>query len=279
MRVGIVGGGVFGSVIGAALYQDGCKVTVFDSRKENAGSLASGFLMKPSWFSNMKSKDSEASLQLLDELYGLQELKFRVGPLKTTVFRVDRNAVLKNPDLKYVNEKVEDISSDGKIFTHPNDDPYKFDLVVVAAGVWCHRFFDLPELDGKTGVSFQWKHDGPYSPKLEKNLISVWAPYKQVVAFNVPGENEIWAGDGTAILQKNWKEGRVAECMKRVCKATGLPHNGGTFQVGIRPYYKTKDPCHVEKRGHKLWLATGGSKNGTIGAAWAANKILECPYD
>lgn len=272
MKVGIIGGGVFGSVIGAALDRKGCDVTIYDCRKQQAASLASGFLMKPSWFGNMSKEDSAASLALLDKLYGLQELKFRIGPLKTTVYRVDKKAVLENSKLKYVEKKVKEIH-DGTIIL--DEDEREYDLVVVAAGVWCKRFFDLDGLAGKTGVSFEWTQDGPYSPELKRNLISVWAPYKQVVAFNIPESNKIWAGDGTAILEKNWEDVRIEDCQRRICKVTGLPLNGGSYQVGIRPFYKTKHPCHVEKRGHKMWLATGGSKNGTIGAGWAANKIRE----
>jgi len=262
MKVGIVGGGVFGSVIGAALHKQGCKVTIFDRRKPDAGSLASGFLMKPSWFGNMEKSDSERSLKLLDELYGLQELKFRVGPVKTTVFRVDKKAVLENWHLEYLEQKIDSVK-DGWI------DDQEFHLVVVAAGVWCRRFFDLPDLKGKVGISFEW--DG----ELRKNIISAWAPYKQVVAFNIPGEGKVWGGDGTAILGENWTSERGEQCLSLVSKTIGFPKHEARAHVGIRPYYKTKDPCLVEKRGHKLWLATGGSKNGTIGAGWAANKILD----
>lgn len=266
MKIGVVGSGVFGCVIGAALAAAENYVTIFDCGKKQAGSKASGFLMKPSWFSNMKSKDSDKALALLDKLYGLQEIKFKVGPLKTTAFRVDGNKVLQDERMRFLERKA--VSVADKEIHFDNGQVGEFDLVVVAAGVWCTKFFGVEGLEGKVGVSHEWEG------QVEKSFIKPWAPYKQVVVFNIPGTNRVWGGDGSAIISKNWTEEREMKCLARVSTAAKLNWQDAKSTVGIRPFYKTSEPCLLEKRGKRIWLATGGAKNGTIAAAWAANRLL-----
>lgn len=274
MKVGIVGGGTFGSTIGRALQEKGCNVTIFECYKKLAGSKPSGFLMKPSWFSGLGKEVYKPSLELLDKLYGLQKIKFRVGPLKTYAYRVSREAVINDPKLKYVHQKVIRVGpSEGKgldAFLETDKEEYAFDLVIVAAGVWSGTLVDVPNLVGKKGVSFEWE-----AAKVEKNRISPWAPYKQTVVFNVPGEDKVWGGDGTALIPENWTDSRDDECLERVAKVSKLPLDKVTKIHGIRPYIEGVKPCLIERRGRRLWVVTGGAKNGSVAAGWAAYKMVK----
>jgi hypothetical protein len=125
-------------------------------------------------------------------------------------------------------------------------------------------------LQAKQGVSFRFS--GTVDP-----FIQPWSPYKQLVAHQ-QGPNEIWVGDGTAILQKNWdKKDRLKECMERCRKAIGQK---GTMPIkaimGIRPYAQgSKLPYLFERLGKHTWLATGAGKMGTICAGDAARRIID----
>jgi len=269
-RVAVVGGGVFGCVIGRALVEEGCKATIFDCRRPLAASRASGFLMKPSWFDGLGKAVSKPSLDLLDKLYRLQKVKFRVAAgIRTFAYRVDREQVLEDSEhLSYVERKVVRVGS-GYIGFSGESDNQEYDLVVLAAGIWSAKLTDIGEMIGKKGISFEWKR------QIRRSFIRPWAPYKQVVVFNVPGKDLVWGGDGTAIKAENWTEGRESQCLARVSKAAKLEASEATPHVGIRPFTGGSEPCLLEKRGKRLWLATGGGKNGTIAAGWAAVKIVE----
>lgn len=259
MNIGIIGWGTFGGIIGKALKKDGHTITMFDCRKKLAASKASGWLMKPSWFERLGSKIADPSLELLDKLYGLQKVKFRIGPLKTWAYRIDGTKVL-HADLQCFERKVHDVDQLTK--------DYEFDTVIVTAGCWSGRFANIPNLTGKQGVSFRWKG------QVERNRIKPWAPYKQVVVFNEDGET-VWGGDGSAILPTNWKEERVSQCLERVSKLSKLPAEKAEAFEGIRPYVPGAKPCYLEKAGKRVWVVTGGAKNGTIAAAWAALQLKE----
>jgi len=270
MRVGIVGGGVFGRVAAAALWEKGCKVTIFDDQRKYSGTSASAFLMKPSWFSGMGKEAYEPALELLDRIYGLQKIHFRIGPVKTYAYRVNKDSVMQrdyHPHMS-ISEEVTSVST-GKVVLF-NQQVFNFDAVIVAAGIWSSRFFEIPGLIGKTGVSFEWKS------RIKHSFIRPWAPYKQIVVFNVPDGDKVWGGDGSAILQKNWTEQREQECLERVSSAAGLNPDEAEYHTGVRPFVsKSSAPCLLEKRGKNLYLLTGGGKNGTIAAGWAAHKLVK----
>ena len=52
-NLGIIGGGLFGSIAAAHLHQQGWDVTVFDSRAPQRASQCAGCLFKPSWLSGL----------------------------------------------------------------------------------------------------------------------------------------------------------------------------------------------------------------------------------
>jgi hypothetical protein len=88
-------------------------------------------------------------------------------------------------------------------------------------------------------------------------------------------------GDGTALKVGNLTEERLAQSTKRARDVTG--GLGMTeMNIGIRPCMPKaalgKAPCHLafhhdEITTGSLIVATGGAKNGTIAAGWAAYQI------
>src|SRR5437879_4791768 len=141
MKIGIVGAGVFGCVIAKALSKNDCDVTVFDCEKKEAASKCSGFLMKPSWFDGLGKKITEPALEMLAELYKIQNIKFKVGPLRTLVYRLDGNEVL-DPELAVTRKKkkVLGIGDERTIVTDPDNSEHQFDAVIVSAGYWTRKF-------------------------------------------------------------------------------------------------------------------------------------------
>lgn len=273
----VVGAGIVGSTIAKALDVQGRQVMVLDDRRAMSGTRPSGGHLKPSWLGGMKRVEYEPAMELLDRAWGLIEEQFAVYPsgITTTVYRVDTDAVM-DYRAEQVNARVQAVS---QLHNYPvvhldNGEDVRCRLLVVAAGVWCAAL--LPELDiqRKQGVSFR------LAGQVSKPFIRPWAPYKQVVAHQ-QGPDEIWVGDGTAILEKNWDGYRTEECLERCC--TVLSKHGlltGTEPsrtiVGLRPYCKTgSSPCLLQQLGPRSWVATGAGKLGTIAAGWAAKCILE----
>jgi hypothetical protein len=104
-------------------------------------------------------------------------------------------------------------------------------------------------------------------------VISVWAPYKQVVALNMD-DGMSWSGDGSALVERSFRQDyRLTAARNRVER-----HVVRTTRVlpGVRPYAAVHDkaPCLVSPQG-RIIAVTGGAKNGTIAAAWAARRIEE----
>ena len=141
-------------------------------------------------------------------------------------------------------------------------------LLVVATGVWCNELFPELRIQRKQGVSFR------LAGKLTRPFIKPWAPYKQVVAHQ-QSAGELWVGDGSAILEKNWDENRVKQCLTRCQKAVGVSQPPLKTLTGLRAYSPSgNDPCVLKKVGPRAWVATGAGKSGTIAAGWVANKLL-----
>lgn len=229
--------------------------------------------MKPSWLSKHRA-EFDQGLEQLGLEHKVRSLNFTVWPTRITteVFWIPLNEILVKPD---VVGTVTNISRGETTwvtdYTDQEGKKWGFfsEMVVVAAGVWCDKLLSCPTIVGKKGASFRW------ITQLERNFIVPWAPYKQVVGFN-DSERTCWVGDGTAILEKNWDKGRVNTSIERCAKAARTNPATVSTKVGIRPFVKdTKGPCLLEERSSGLWLATGGGKNGTIAAGWAASEIVK----
>jgi len=277
MRAAIVGAGIFGCVVGRALQRAGWEVNWYDDRRPLSGSAPSACLMKPSWFSGMGER-ARPALEMLDRLYGLREVALEVWPTRA---RAKAHWVPCEEILESANSvnhvTVTRVGREGVWYEAQGQEHCaRADLVVVAAGVWCDKLLLMNGLYGRTGVSFRWWYDKlpeGGSPLLEYGKVMPWAPYKQVVGFN-EGPMRVWGGDGSAIKPENWTAKREGECLARVSKFLGLDPAIAVSRTGIRPFYKTSDPCLLDQMSPSTWLATGGGKNGTIAAGWAAHELL-----
>lgn len=258
----IVGAGLFGSIIARELRSQEREVIVVDANKQNAGSTPAACLMKPGWFSGMDKVMINNALDLLDKHYGVETLKFRTAKL------LDIDVHWVNPRKVLSEEKVFGSVveiNDGSVLLSDNS-VLEAKNIIVAAGVWCKHLLGINDLVGKAGCAFTWKGH------LKQPFISPWAPYKQIVGFN-RGLNEIWVGDGSAILTKNWSEIRRAQSLERCASSIKMSKDEATSHFGIRPYIPNVKPCYFKQLTESVWVATGGAKNGTIAAAWCAHEL------
>lgn len=267
MEAIVVGAGLFGQVITKHLRSLGVEVTMVDGRAPNPGSKPSASLMKPSWFSGMGARYTDPALELLDRHYGVHDLRFRVGPARFDGVKWCDPWRITAPD--FLERRVVRIGRQCVVLDR--GEVLEADLIVVAAGVWTSQLLPVPGLTGKMGAACLFPHR-----QIEQPFISPWAPYKQLVAFNL--REHVWVGDGSAIKPDNWTPERQQQTVDRCVRAAGLDARPRVM-VGNRPYvpkkYLNGRPCYLEKRERNLWIATGGAKNGTIAAGWCAHEIGE----
>jgi len=255
----IVGGGLFGSIIGAAMRAEGRDVCIIDAHKEGAGSLPAACLMKPSWFSGLGKEIYEPSLELLDSLYGVQDIQFKVSGLTATVHWCDPASILNKgiTDGTVVSIRSGEVGlKDGSVVQGRH--------IIVAAGVWTKTLANYNYLEGRAGAAFLRPKTATTQP-----FVRPWAPYRQLVAFN-RGDG-LWVGDGTSIKPENWSPERERVSKDRCLAAVGSQDDGWQTLYGIRPYVKGVKHAVVEQVMKDVWIATGGAKNGTIGAGWSAS--------
>lgn len=260
----IVGGGLFGSIAAAALRDAGMDVCLIDEGHKMAGSRAAGCLMKPSWLTKMGKDNVDASFRLLDRLYGLRTVSLKAGPLSVDAEWINPDDVLRSSrQIKRVKGVGPNQALDSNAVYFSDGTALEARTVIVACGAWTRELIHGAPVVGKVGLSLRLEKPP------EDNRISVWAPYKQLVRFSQEGFH--WAGDGTAILEKNWGGNKPYEVGQRIASFAGA----GTPQVGIRPFAQTSDPAALEEVAPGLWSLTGGGKNGTAAAGWAAAQLLE----
>ena len=266
----IVGAGLFGQVIAAAMRKQGREVLVLDSAKKEAGSKPAACIMRPGWYKSLGDDVSQTGMELLDSIYGIKGISFEFRGKKVT----QPNTVYWIPPKKILSGKKTKTEvlgvQKGGVMVEDGLIPAR--LVVVAAGIWTEKLLPQYKQRGQKGVALLWRNE-----KIEQPFIQPYAPYKQLMVFN-RGDG-LWAGDGTAIMTEHWTEARV-EAMKN----RAWEHIGGkareiepSILLGVRPYpgKKYPNPCIVEEVEPGLWVATGGAKNGTILAGYAAHRILE----
>lgn len=268
----VVGAGLFGQVITKHLRSLGVEVTMIDGKRLAAGSYPSASLMKPSWFAGMGAQYTDPSLELLDRHYGVQDLSFRVGPAKLDGVKwCDPWTITEPPsDLLTIREVGPGWVSVSQIPPMRAVVRLEAKLVIVAAGVWTSSLLPVPGLEGKMGAACLFP-----GQQIDEPFISPWAPYKQLVAFNL--RDNVWVGDGSAIKPANWTPERQAKTVNRCARSVDLDRTSLRIMVGNRPYVPKKylegRPCYLTEREPGLWIATGGAKNGTIAAGWCAHEI------
>jgi glycine/D-amino acid oxidase-like deaminating enzyme len=266
----VIGAGIFGSLITQALRQSGLEVFVVDARRDGAGSPPAACLMKPGWYSALGKDIYAPSLQKLDSLVGVQELTFRVNKLKSTTVQWcnPKRVLLPQIDLTAAVKRIDRAAGGWQVVfarASPFPEPVVAKLVVVAIGVWTPILFSEIKVEGQAGVAWLWPEE-----IIEEPFIEVWAPYKQIVAFN-RGDG-LWVGDGTSV--RNWNAGR-REASRRRCVGA-LPQKPSTGPIelfGYRSYVSDSRPCLLRELKPGLWVATGGAKNGTLAAGWCADQI------
>lgn len=268
MKVAILGAGLFGSIIAKELMKRGHEITCFDNLRKEAGSDPAACLMKPSWFTSMKKEQLAASRKILSSNYHYQDIRFQAGPFGCLVNWVDpRDILIKD---QVIQKEIDFVELDGRLHFRDREVIEDMDVVIVALGVWCNDVLPtdhaVPNLQGRAGVAFRWKG------QIEEPFIRPWAPYKQIVAFNID-EKHIWISDGTAMLRENLKPERIQKSLMRCAEAIDRDPDEAEVQIGIRPYVKGANPCYLKKLSPHVWVATGGAKNGTIAAGWCASEI------
>lgn len=281
----VIGGGLFGSVIARTLHQlGGQHVTIFDRAHKDRGSRPAACLMKPSWLGAFSRGDQKAQLGLLDELYDLQTVAFTTtAGIQVPVHWVPPSQVLSGPTLQ---DDIRWIEKEGDSWlVVARHTTFLARRVVVAAGVWTSAVLGLvcspaprrPTVQAQAGQALLYP-----GCHIDQPFIRPWAPYKQVVAFN-RGDG-LWVGDGSSIREMNWDESRAEQSEDRCAKAVlyrqskGVSdYNNRTRLYGLRPYVRGMDgnPAYLDEAAPGLWVATGGAKNGTMGAAWCALRLLE----
>ncbi len=255
-----------------ALFMSGRDVVLVDDRRPGSGSAPSGCLMKPSWFSSLGKNVYDPALDLLSAMFGVDQLWFKIRPsgVTTSAFHIPAKKILCCHGYHEEYGTVTGFFLGGAHVSSHDGTMYTLEapLIVVAAGVWCSELMQVDGLIGKKGVSF--RAEG----KVTENHINVWAPYKQLVVFQ-EDDNHVWGGDGAAIKPDNWTKDRESDARRRVIHS-GVLKVTSTLKAttGIRPYIAKVKPCLLEQRAPGLWLCTGGAKNGTIAAGWAASEIL-----
>lgn len=257
----IVGAGIFGSLAARLAVKAGYKVTIIDCAKPLAASKCSSGLIRSSWVKSLGPAVVDTGYRVLRSLTPLISVNFTVLPTcKAAVLDwVDYATLLWPVD---VTDTVEEIGEgsvtlgSGRVLRGK---------VLVATGAYSGHLLPLPGLKGLVGASLRIPGEVP------KPLMQVYAPYRQAMAFNIaPGT--VWAGDGTAILEKNWEPApRIAKLRQRAEDFFNL--TGGTALVGSRPYLDKGG--YFARAGKNTWVSTGGAKNGTLLAAYQAQRFLE----
>jgi glycine/D-amino acid oxidase-like deaminating enzyme len=249
----IVGAGLFGSIAAKVCAEHGFKVLLIDNKKSEAGSKAAACLMKPSWLTMLDKESLTIANTLLRKYYSYKELTFQSSKAMVQVGWVPPKEILCFSPIK---ETVLNVG-DGTVTTDKGI--YKGN-VLVAAGVWSGGLVDLPEIKALTGTALHFKGQ-------TKPTISIWAPYKQSVKFNLTA-NKIWYGDGTSILRKNFSVEHIDKTRNRA-KSKDL-YNPTKIIVGQRPSVAGHGGGYFKRTHKHTWVSTGGAKNGTVLAALQA---------
>lgn len=276
----VVGAGLFGSIISRTLTESGATVAVVDDGRPLSGSVPAACLMKPGWASSMHFDEYADAILLLEELYGpVTELKLRARPLakQISVTWLDPKKILSKAAARpeHYRDRVS-VAADKYVKLESTNIVLEARIaVIVCTGAWAEEL--IPSLSGritpKGGWAFTW------SGQIADPFLQVWAPYRQLIGFN-RGPDEIWCGDGTALIKKSFTScGSMVKSMQRCIDALGSevsPANGPKILAGYRPYFTgPKAPALIEKVSPGLYVATGGGKNGTLGAAWAARQLRD----
>lgn len=263
----IVGGGLFGCVAAALAERAGHTCTVVDSGERYAASRASGCVLAPSWLSSLTAAQVDTGMEVLTELYKVTPVRFRTAlGLHFNAARVDPDEVLKHDILRArvvgVDDGVVKLDTGDRLKGH----------VLLATGIWTPDLVpSMPKVRALYGASAR------FSARIDEPLISVYAPYRQAVAFQL-NSRQVWFGDGTALITSTWSKEeakRIGATIERGQRLLELPSTVTvkTF-AGARPYVEGHKSGYYAELAPKLHISTGGAKNGTILAAYQAYRYV-----
>jgi hypothetical protein len=214
--------------------------------------------MKPSWMKSVSNVPE--CMDLLGSLYDVKTLAFKAAMLSVNCSWVDPQDIM-SEDRNLVHAKVLEVG-DGTVVTE--DKTYK-GLVIVAAGVWTKSLLpQIPDMQTLCGSAILGTNN-------VKNTIHIIGPYKQAVWFNM-GKDRSWFGDGTAIIEKNFSSEHQERTRERASTLAGID---GKMRTGSRPYLKGGKLGLFEKLGDRLFVSSGGAKNGTILAAEHSVRLMK----
>jgi glycine/D-amino acid oxidase-like deaminating enzyme len=279
----IVGGGLFGMIAAQAVRTRlGIDPIIVHDDRPLMGSKAAACLMADGWLSSMSLENRTTAFTLLDQVYRMRTLRFqvRVGPLE-----------VKLQDVKWVDplhilypkgewrkmqatvESIEQVGNTVQLMLDDGKTRLVGDRCIIAAGHWTEKLFPGAATVAKGGWAHRWKTSLPLDPPgrpITDGFIKTWAPYKQIVAFEIEPER-LWVGDGSALLLPSMTRERLEASRARCAEAAEQPESLAQTIAGIRPYAaaKTAEPCLLLRR-DRITAITGGAKNGTVAAAWAA---------
>lgn len=269
----VIGGGIIGRTAAKALADQGRDVLLLDDARPLSGTKPSGGHMKPSWFGKMPKEEYTPAIELLEQTWGVEKIEFCTYPSEryNTVYRVDTDVVMKYPAVNEQAHTLYKLDNYPEVVYGTPPQSERCRLLVVATGAWVPELLSHIEVKGKMGVSFR------VNAKIDEPFIKPWAPYKQVVA-HIQKPGEVWIGDGSAILAKNWTDQTTVKCRDR-CLAAMKAKPGTRYSVlkGIRPYAQPVEdwhPCLFQQLGPRAWVATGAGKCGTISAGWVTRRLL-----
>lgn len=267
----IIGSGIFGSIIAKNLHSYGMNIRIVDDNKPSSGSKPAACLMKPSWYSSMGRDAWGPAMQKLKELYNVQQIEFKAGIKNVKVDWIDPKSILTGDVLNKEINYVDYADGNWQLWSPSSAAPILFcRTVILAAGIWCNKILkysglpEVPELSPRTGTSFG------VQGIINKPLIYPYAPYRQLVAFQIE-EYKIWIGDGTA--NKHYSDEHLKKSRERCARLLEAPPEVLSPTTGHRPYVKNAKPCYLKEHAPGLWVVTGGAKNGTIAAGWAAHQL------
>lgn len=261
----IVGAGVIGRTIGLELQQAGLQVQLFDDERPLSGTPASAGLVYAPWLDKNQfatMQDIDCALELLDRHYGVSS--FMVGDKQ--FHHVPTSKVLTGGKLPCRVATVKEVGDGVVHLSEPEQEPHVYlGTVIVCAGADSASLLgplaQHVTLEAKAGTGFRFS--GSIEP-----MVKVWAPYKQLVAFN-EGPGEIWAGDGTSIDHRNYTPRHIEKSQERVREALGNEPKLLTSLTGYRAYRRKGGPW-LAQVGQRTWVATAAHKSGTaLAGLWA----------
>jgi glycine/D-amino acid oxidase-like deaminating enzyme len=265
----IIGGGIFGQVIGTALEAQGRQVVIIDDSRKDAASATSAGLMRQRRFYGFDKVIYNQSRKLLDELYDIKPITFKVQ--KTVSMKMDfiaPSSILGR--VKVTPGFVVGVNAQTITYKDLIDGEIKKvagDLVIVAAGIWTEVLLPVYQQIPQKGVAFLYPTEIIAKPFIHPSLFG-----RNTVGFN-RGDGA-WVSDGTLVHRDKWSVHHERKALKR-CQNSSWITLEPTMLTGIRPYSPSAKVCILEQVQRGMWVATGGAKNGLLAAGHCARILRE----